>query len=214
MKSDEGGQKIQSGKKFFGCGSVWRMKWLSAVLLFAVAAPAPEEVVRTFYERIVLDKPLGIPEGATKDALWPLMTPRLVKVLDDARACEAEYMRNRGNSDEKPEFWWLEDGLFSGANEMALPARVEVLTTEKIDANTSRVIVRFTYEDSPTDGRAPNLEASFQWRSEMRVVCDAQHCLVDDFTPYDTDGGKLTPLSQSFSSFCNGRHPKHSLTQQ
>ncbi|HEX2833378.1 MAG TPA: hypothetical protein VHW00_10205 [Thermoanaerobaculia bacterium] len=178
------------------------MKSLFAlVLLFATplaAHDSPETVVTAFYSRIVADHPLGIPEQATKDALWPLMTPRLTRILEMARACEADYTKKHANSDEKPEFWWLEAGLFSGANEMALPAKFEILGTEVLPDQRQKVTLRFTY--------AETLESSFLWRSAAIVDCRKERCLVDDFVPFDIDTAQpLTPLSESFGDCKNGK---------
>lgn len=185
------------------------MKSLLFVLL-SVMVPfpsTPEAVVREFYGTIVKDKPLGIPENATKNALWPYMTPRLAGILETARACEADYMKKHAGSDEKPEFWWLESGLFSGDNEMALPAKFEILSSEAIGKDRHRVTLRFTYEETvETTGRTPDPASSFQWRSAVIVECKKEKCLVDDFVPFDIDTAKpLTPLSESFTSCKNGK---------
>jgi hypothetical protein len=174
------------------------MKLLFAVLAATTlsAAQPAEETIHSFYGRIVADKPLGIPEKAAKAALWPLMTPRLTAILDTARACEADYYRKHANSDEKPEFWWLEAGLFSGPNEMALPAKYEILSIEPLPDGRQKATLRFTY--------AETLESSFQRRSAVILACTNEQCLVDDFVPFDIDTAKpLTPLSQSFGD-CNG----------
>jgi hypothetical protein len=188
-----------------------RVKSLLFVLLLSVpvgAASAPESVVREFYGHIIKDHPLGLPEGATKAALWPLMTPRLVRVLDAARACEADYFRKHpANGDEKPEFWWLEAGLFSGENEMALPAQFEIMNDEALPKNQHRLTLRFTYLESVDEnGRAPDPASAFQWRGAVIVACDDERCRIDDFIPFDIDTAKpLTPLSQSFTSCKAGK---------
>jgi hypothetical protein len=192
--------------------SLWQcggMKSLLAVLLLAlpVAAADPSDVVRKLYEQVIAHKPLGVPEGQAKAAIWPLLTPRLVKQLETVAACEADYFRQHPPGDEKPEFFWLESGLFSGDNEMALPAAIEILSTEAAGTDRHRITVRFTYQESfETRGRAPDPAASFQWRSAVVVDCSKERCLVDDFIPFDIDTAKpLTPLSQSFASCKDGK---------
>ncbi len=201
MKSDNRLGKIQTHTIFSSqpfvapCAA---MKLLSIALLFAtsLSAATPDAVVHSFYDRIVADKPLGIPENATKDALWPLMTPHLTHLLENARACEADYVKKHANSDEKPEYWWLEAGLFSGANEMASPAKYEILSTDALPDGRQKVTLRFTY--------AETLESSFLWRSAVIVDCKNEQCLVDDFVPFDIDTAQpLTPLSESFGD-CKG----------
>jgi hypothetical protein len=186
------------------CGIVKPFLCLLLSLALPVSAAEPAAVVTAFYKTIVADKPLGIPEGKTKAALWPLMTPGLKKLLERVSACEADYIRKHAGSDEKPEYWWLETGLFSGHNEMALPSAFEIVNTESLGGNRHRVTVRFTYHDQPGEGQLADPAASFQWRSALVVACSQQQCLVDDFIPFDIDTAKpLQPLSESFGS-CKG----------
>ncbi len=188
------------------------MAWL---LMFVITLSAngrgpssetPEGVVRTLYARIVKTRPLGIPTGADRAALWPLLTPRLVKVLETAQRCEADYFRQHPEPDLKPEFGWLEDGLFSGFDEMALPSDARIMRTESVGRERYRVVVQFTYRESfETYNRPPDPTHTFQWRGEVMVERHGSQFLVDDFRRID-EGSMERPraLSETFVG-CKGR---------
>jgi hypothetical protein len=57
---------------------------------------SPVEVVRVFYTYITTYRPLGIPKGRARKALWPLMSKRLVRELDTLQSCEDDYFRRYG----------------------------------------------------------------------------------------------------------------------
>ena len=87
-------------------------------------AAQPETIVQQMYAQIVERRPLGIPTGADRTAIWPFLSKRLVQILETAKACEDDYFQKHSGSDDKPEFIWLEMGLFSGDVEMAMPTEV------------------------------------------------------------------------------------------
>lgn len=118
--------------------------------------PKPEALVHEFYRHVIAHHPLGIPDGEAKRLLWPLMTPRLTRILETASVCEEDYFRQNTCTDCKPEFWWLEDGLFSGGNENALPAEVEIVKTRAKRSRSYQATLRFTYRETfATYGRPP-----------------------------------------------------------
>ena len=94
-------------------------------------AAQPETIVQQMYAQIVERRPLGIPTGADRTAIWPFLSKRLVQILETAKACEDDYFQKHSGSDDKPEFIWLEMGLFSGDVEMAMPTEVVVERTEQ-----------------------------------------------------------------------------------
>ena len=69
-----------------------------------------------------------------------LMSARLATQLKEARRCEDDYRQQHAGDNGKPGFGWLEIGLFSGANEMALPAEVAIARTEAGAASQSRCV--------------------------------------------------------------------------
>ena len=165
----------------------------------------PDAVVRTLYAHIVRARPLGIPTGDDRAALWPLLTGRLIRVLETADRCEQDYFRQHPQTDSKPEFGWLEGGLFSGPDEMALPSDVRIVRTDTVARERYRVLVQFTYRESfETYGRPPNPANTFRWRGEVMVEGHNGRFRVDDFRRLDERSGKrLQALSRSFLG-CRG----------
>jgi hypothetical protein len=172
---------------------------LAAAALLAASPATPETAVRDFYAQVVERQPLGLPAAADRAALWPFLTPRLRALLETAQACEDDYLRRHAGSDEKPEFPWLELGLFSGGNEQALPDTATVVGRKDEGKGRHAVRVRFTYDDKA----AATKPTTFTWEGTAVVACDAAGCLVDDYRP-DPDGGTpVPPLSATFTG-CDG----------
>jgi hypothetical protein len=185
-----------------------RMLIYLAVLSLGAVQAQPQQaeaVVRQLSAQIVARRPLGIPDGEDKAAIWPFLSGRLVRQLEMARACELDYLRARGTDDGKPEFRWLESGLFSGENERALPAEIAVERIERVKAGAFRVLVRFTYRERfETYGRPPDPSQFFTWRGAMIVAPEAGQLLVDDVVIF-RDGSMQVEsrLSQAFAG-CAG----------
>jgi len=145
-----------------------------ALLLLTEAnrSPQPETVVRAFYDRIIKYHPIGVPEGAAKKALWPFLSARVRKQLAAGQDCEQDYYRQHrdvpGADQLKPEFGWLEDGLFSGANEMALPVAVTVTKVEPL-------------------GRPPDDSNTFTWSGTVYVISEAGQYVLDAFLIKDPE---------------------------
>jgi hypothetical protein len=142
---------------------------------------SPDSVVRELYQQIVARRPLGIPKGADKAAIWPFLSNRLTQELDAAQACEGDYYRQMTDKNSKPGFAWLENGLFSGANEEALPSATALERTEALKDGSFHVYVRLTFKESfETYGRPPNPADTFQWRVVAVVMSQDGRFVVDD----------------------------------
>ena len=192
------------------------------MLVLAVGGSDPaaaSAAVQRFYAIVIKDHPLGVPKGATKEALWPLLSRRLAGQLDLLQACEDDYYRrNRARLNPeprpgdpnppaylKPTIAWLERGLFSGYWEQALPAELAVVAAEPSVGGSLRVRVRFTYRDTfETYGRPPTDANTFRWLGLVVVVREHDRYLIDDYVPIDEESGKtMTPLSADFRE-CKG----------
>lgn len=160
---------------------------VAALALAAVLEPtdAPA-VVSRLYEAIVRYQPIGIPTGEARKALWPLLSTRLRRSLGDARGCELHYAKLHPHSDEKPEYGWLEAGLFSGFNERATPHAAEVVQSEDEGRGRTRVYVVFTYRD-PNARLHPNLPAEYQWHGAAVVTREYGRFSIDDFLTFEDD---------------------------
>src|SRR5258708_37271053 len=117
---------------------------------------SPLEVVRVFYTYVTTYRPLGIPVGRAKNALWPLMSKRLVRELDTLQSCDEDYYRRYGDylraNQYKPATPWLEDGLFSGPNEAAIPSKFSILGSKTVGENRGDVHLRFTHKQTYSCG--------------------------------------------------------------
>jgi hypothetical protein len=80
----------------------------SALLVIEVAfccgqSPAqhqqPAEVVQKLYREVVTRHPLGVPSGAARAAIWPLLSKRLIGVFEARNACDQDWQRQHQNSD-------------------------------------------------------------------------------------------------------------------
>ncbi len=168
-------------------------------------APSPDSVVRELYQQVVARKPLGIPKGEDKAALWPFLSKRLIQTLDAAQSCENDYLRQRPAEDGKPAFGWLEAGLFSGSNEWAIPASAAVERTEPMKDGTFRVYVRLTYkESSETYGKPPDPTHTFDWHAAAVVISEEGRFVVNDVLLFKEDSTKIqSRLADSFAG-CDG----------
>ena len=124
------------------------LQLVSYVPTSAAAERQPDAVVRKLYRQVVARRPLGIPSGADKAAIRPFLSKGLTRRFEVAKACEADYVRQHAGDDGKPEFAWLESGLFSGENEKSIPATAVVERTEPQKDGSFRVYVRLTYKES------------------------------------------------------------------
>lgn len=158
---------------------------LILVLLLAGATTAGGEetaVVERLYAYVVSQHPLGIPPETDQRTLEPLLTKRLLSVLEAGRLCEADYFRKHQGGDGKPEFLWLELGLFSGRTEMAIPAEYRIVRSERSSSGAWRVIVKLTYRDTPATYccRPPDPKNTFSWQVVVLLRAEVGRVVVDD----------------------------------
>jgi hypothetical protein len=166
---------------------------------------SPDSVVRELYQQVVARRPLGIPKGDDRAALWPFLSLRVIQKLGTAQACEDDYLRQTPDKNGKPAFGWLETDLFSGSNEWAIPASAVVDRTKPMKDGTFRVYVRLTYKESfETYGRPPDPANTFDWHVAAVVKSEGGRFVVDDVLRFE-DGSTKTAsrLTDSFRG-CDG----------
>jgi hypothetical protein len=181
---------------------------VSAVFPIRAADNSPDVVVRELYKQVVARKPIGIPQNADKSAVSPFLSKKLIHQLESAQSCEADYFRKHPkNGDDKPEFDWLELGLFSGANERAAPAAAVVTRTEPDKNGSYRVYVRLTYTDSiEANGRKPNPASTFHWNVAAMVISEDGRFVVDDVLLFKDNSTRVdSRLTSSFPG-CDREH--------
>jgi len=169
------------------------------------ANSSPDSVVRDLYKQAVARKPLGIPKGADRAALSAFLSKGLLRRLDEAQACEDDYLRQHGNEGGKPAFVWLETGIFSGSNERGLPAAAVVERTQRQEDGSSYVYVRLTYkESSETYGKPPNPANTFHWHVAAVVISESGKFFINDVLFFKDNSNTIeSRLSDSFPG-CDG----------
>jgi hypothetical protein len=155
------------------------------------------DAVRVFYTYITRYRPIGIPQGPAKKALWPLLSKRLVQELESLQACEDDYYRRYGDVLEanhyKPATPWLEEGLFSGPNEAAGPRKFSILGSKAIGDNRTDVHLRFTGDPASSD----------HFESVATVILENNRWVIDDFVAmYEND--ELQRLSDGYRKCRDG----------
>jgi hypothetical protein len=165
------------------------------------------ETVRVFYNNILRYRPLGLPTGAARTALWPLLSNRLMRELEDLEACDDDYYRRYGamlkRNHDKPGTPWLEDGLFSGPDEEANPAKFTILGSRAIGGNRFEVHVKFTFEQTEDCGEGRPCE-HFDFEGLATVAEESGQFVIDDFTSLDHNYD-LRRLSDGFEQCRDGK---------
>jgi hypothetical protein len=175
------------------------------VIQAAESVKPQDDVVNQLYTQIIKRHPIGIPQGVDKTAIWPFLSNKLIKILETGQACEDDYFRMHTNKDSKPEFEWLEIGLFSGDVEMAVPAKVAIERTERQKDGSYIVYVQFTYKATaqPYD-KEQNPNLSFNWHGAVIVASEGGKFVIDDILLFKENSTKIYyRLSKVFHE-CDG----------
>jgi len=190
------------------------MKFCSLMVLFlqfgSNASPtsvqgSPDAVVRGLYQVVVAGRPLGIPKGRVKAAIWPFLSKRLTQRLEAAQACEDDYFRQHATDTGKVQFSWLEKGIFSGEDERAMPAEAVVERSDPQPDGSFRVYVTLAHNDAgEAYGRLSDPANTFHWQVAAVVILEDQRFVVDDVLLFKDDS--TTIASRLVDSFpgCDG----------
>lgn len=159
----------------------------------------PKTLVQSFYQQVLARHPIGIPTGGDMKALTPFLSDALLNRINLAAACGADWYRQNPNSHLKPEFDWLELGLFSGSDEQATPSSFVVTGTQSQKNGSIRVCVTLTYKEPQ--------ERPWIWHVAAIVVLENGHYVVDDVVYLKEPGESAeSRLSAALSDGCEGRH--------
>lgn len=153
------------------------------------SSQAALDAVRAFYAQITKYQPLGVPEGPAKKALWPLLSKRLARELDDLQACDDDYYRRYGDilqaNHYKPATPWLEEGLFTGPNDAATPRIFRILSSRAIGDNRVDVLIAFKEDWGDSEG-------------DVSAILEHRRWVIDDYVAmYEND--ELRRLSDGYS---------------
>jgi hypothetical protein len=176
----------------------------------AAQEPRPSDVVQKLYREVVARHPLGVPYGAAKRAIWPLLSKRLIHAFEVRNACDEDWDRKHRNLDvilKLPGFY--EDGLFSGGNELGYINGARVATT-KVQADGSYLVYVKIW--SYLDDGEPSLRTDkvSRWRVAARVILEDGRFVVDDILGFKGvfDYDMSVYMSRMIQSGCRGSHTK------
>jgi hypothetical protein len=174
----------------------------------AAQEPLPADVVQKLYHEVVARHPLGVPYGAAKTAIWPLLSKRLIKVFETRNVCDQDWESKHRNVNpplKAPGFY--EDGLFSGSNERGEINGAEVGAT-KAQADGSYLVYVNVW--SYFDGGDPSLRSGqkHRWRIAARVISEDGQFAIDDILGFKGvfDYDKSVYMSKMLTSGCKGSH--------
>jgi len=159
----------------------------------------PEILVRSLYTEVVARHQIGIPQGAHMRIFAPYLSKALLRRIDVAVACAADYDRQYPDPNLKPPFAWLEAGLFSGDDEQAEPRAFHIERTQSEKDGSFRVYVRLTWGEPP---ERPEI-----WYVVAIVVQENGHFALDDVIYLKDEGRPFeSRLSEYLSAGCDGPH--------
>jgi len=159
----------------------------------------PEALVRKLYTQVISRQPIGVTTRAHMTLFAPFLSKALQHRIALTAACEADWFRQHRRTDLKPEFGWLELGIFSGDQEMAEPSAFQIKKTQTEKDGAIRIYVRLEHAES--NGRP------WTWQVVAIVRQEDGRYVVDDVI-YLGDKGDPSEarLSQILSDGCDGAH--------
>ena len=184
------------------------MPGIPLACLFAAVSTAtgtPATVARDFYATYLRQQPFGLLVGEARRALVPFLTPRLLRVLDDAKACQDDWGRQQPkNSTDKPPF--VDCCLFSSTPD-GIPTSFTAGSTEAMPDGRQKVYINFVYKDPPGTYSDPSVPlGAVRWRDAVIVASLGGRYLIDDVLFIDDRPPKTEELlSKAFRDCTGGR---------
>ncbi len=159
----------------------------------------PKMLVQELYTQVVSLHPVGVTKGADMAIFGPYLSKTLHHRVDLTAACEADYFRQYSDTTMKPDFGWLELGIFSGDGENAGPSEFQIEGAQAEKGGIVRVFLKLTHAESN--------ERPWTWRVAAVVRREDGRYVVDDVI-YLKDKNNLSDvrLSKVLSTGCNGPH--------
>jgi hypothetical protein len=170
---------------------------------------SPDTVVRELYRQVVAKHPFGIPHGEDRTVIWPLLSRGLIHKLEIAEACERDYSKQQKGREEvhKPEYGWLEAGIFSGGNELAAPTDAVVKNTVPRKDGSFLVYVQLEVKESfETYGRPPDPKNVGHWQIGAIVISEEGRFVIDDVLFFKENSTDIERHLSEWFSRCDGSH--------
>jgi hypothetical protein len=176
----------------------------------AAQEPQPADVVQRLYREVVARHPMGVPHGAAKIAIWPLLSRHLIAALDTRNACDKDWDRKHPYSADHPikAPGFYEDGLFSGSNERGYINGATTDSTSRAQADGSYLVYVNLWSYSDMGERSLRSGKIDRWRVAARVTSEDGRFVVDDiFGPKGVfDYDKSVYMSKMLTTGCKGTH--------
>ncbi len=159
----------------------------------------PEALAQSLYREVVARRPVGIPWGADWKVFAPYLSKALLHRMDLALACADDWYRQNPDPNVKPEYAWLELGLFSAGDDEDELRAFQVEKTESESDGSFRVVVGLKWGWPP--------EEPWTTRVAAILVPEKGRLLVNDVV-YPKDKGMDVEyrLSKALSDGCDGPH--------
>jgi hypothetical protein len=136
-------------------------------------------------------------------SLRRFLSPRLIKVLDDAAACQTDWVRQQPkNSTDKPPF--VDCCLFA-SNPDGIPTSFSLGPIQRENDGRYLVTINYEYKEGPGTYLDPAIKLqTYTWKDALLVVKTKDGYKIDDFLFLKNSKGKPPPrLSASFKE-CRG----------
>jgi hypothetical protein len=170
--------------------------------------PGPVNVVDKLYRQVVKLHPLGVPDGEAKDAIYPLLSDRLVSAFTTRNACDQDWNRRHQNSDvplKAPGVY--EVGLFSGNVERGY---IDGATVGRAKKQADHSFLVYVHLWSYFDEGEPSLRTGkvYRWQVAARVKQERGRFVIDDILGFKGvfDYDKPVFMSEMLQSGCRGTH--------
>jgi hypothetical protein len=173
--------------------------------------PKPADVVQKLYREVAARHPLGVPSGAAKTAIWPLLSKRLTSAFETRNACDLDWERQHPNANVSPYMLkapgFYEGGLFSGSNERGEINGAAVGATKVQSDGSYLVYVKLW---SYFDGGDLSLRTGkrYRWQVAAQVTSQDGRFVVDDILGFKGvfDYDKSIYMSKMITHGCSGTH--------
>jgi hypothetical protein len=163
----------------------------------------PGEIVQRLYNEVLARDPGGIPKDVDMKTFAPDLSRALLRRIDLASSCAKDWYRQNPDPNLKPEFPWLEFGLFSGRSERADPQGFRILETQPEKDGSFRVIVELWIIYG-----TPAKPEPLVWHVAAIVVHEDAKYVVNDvifLKDYSTNEPNFR-LSEVLRLGCDGAH--------
>jgi hypothetical protein len=158
----------------------------------------PRAFVDSLYEQVVARHPIGVPYGADMKVFRPYFSKTLLRRFALSDSCFNDYIRQRKDPTEKPPI--LEKDIFSGGADRSEPKNYLIERVEMEKDGSTRVYVRFTWEDPSS----PDVDI---WFVALVLVREHVRLVVNDVIYLnDQHGAVESTLWRDISLGCIGAH--------